>query len=177
MTKTKKIAIAMIVAVCIVVGILMVPSQRGMDKTQLIRIHIIANSDSDADQSVKYVVRDVITSELTDKLQGVRDRNQAYDKLQQLQGDIVAWTDNVLIQQSKSYKSQVTLGYEFFPARMYESIVVDSGYYDALMVTLGEGNGQNWWCVVYPPLCFLGDVNDSVEYRSWLLEWWKSFWD
>ncbi|MCL1944585.1 MAG: stage II sporulation protein R [Firmicutes bacterium] len=178
MIKSKKIFC--IVVVCIVVGLLIslvIPKKSTMS-TELIRIHIIANSDSEEDQRVKLLVRDEITSRLTDNLKNVNDRQQAYTALQELQDDILTWSDDVLNNQGKEYKSSVSLDNEFFPTRIYEGIVVDSGYYDALLITLGNGDGKNWWCVVYPPLCFLTDLpSDYWEYRSFLLEWWNNFWN
>ncbi|MDR3022226.1 MAG: stage II sporulation protein R [Clostridiales bacterium] len=143
---------------------------------ELIRIHIIANSNSVQDQSVKYTVRDFIVDKLTTELQSAKNRNEAYSMLEQKKTYLNTEVDKILKDKSKPYHSNIDLSYEYFPARTYEGFVVDAGYYDAVLITLGEGQGENWWCVVYPPLCFFSQGNlSNFEYKSFLLQLWNNF--
>ena len=76
--------------------------------------------------------------------------------------------DGFLIKKGFNYRSRVEIRNEKFPTRVYEDLTLEAGYYDALIIELGEGKGDNWWCVVYPPLCFTGGEN--VKYRSKIYE-------
>jgi len=140
----------------------------------IIRLHIRAHSDSVDDQNIKLVVRDNIVDFLEPRLAVVGDREGAYRILEQLLGDIQIRTNAVLRSGGFAYSSAARLNNEFFPTRSYEGIVVPSGYYDALIIELGNGTGQNWWCVIYPPLCFVGRQNgsNSFEYRSIIRDLW-----
>ena len=75
-----------------------------------------------------------------------------------------------MAENGKKYRAKVELKQEAFPTRVYNDVVLESGVYDALIITLGEGLGDNWWCVVYPPLCF---SSEKVEYRSVIVEFFK----
>jgi stage II sporulation protein R len=175
--KTKKIVLSLCVVVAMVLVLpLNACASNFFQLDQLIRIHILANSNSTDDQDVKLAVRDKIVENLTERLKDVKTREQAYQKLSQLKTEIDQWAISVLRQNGKQYGADVELENEFFPARIYEGIVVDSGYYDALLVTLGEGAGDNWWCVVYPPLCFITRTpGDDLVYRSIILDLWNKF--
>lgn len=134
-----------------------------------IRIHIRANSNSAEDQAVKLSVRDAVIGYLTPKLKNAASRSDAYSIIEDSIGGITAKADKVLCSYGFSYAAGARLTNEYFPARSYDGVVFDSGYYDALIVELGSGSGDNWWCVAYPPLCFYG--NEDVEYSSIIWEW------
>ena len=81
--------------------------------------------------------------------------------------------DNVLLENGFNYKSKAELNEEYFPTRSYGEYTLENGFYDALIVNLGSGNGDNWWCVVYPPLCFIGSegtYGKNIKYKSKLVE-------
>ena len=142
----------------------------------LIRIHIRANSNSTADQSVKLLVRDAISDYLTDELKNVKTFSAAYDTLQSKLGQISKTAGGVLRQNGFNYGVKVRLNNEFFPTRAYGEVVVESGYYDALIVELGEGKGDNWWCVIYPPLCFVSAQSaGNLSYKSLIQELWEKY--
>lgn len=147
------------------------------EEYQLIRIHIRANSNDTADQEVKLKVRDEIASYLENQLQSVTTVEEAKTELIKLLKTIESKANSVLKKNGFSYTSKAKLNNEFFPTRSYENIVVESGYYDALIIELGSGEGDNWWCVIYPPLCYLEGENsgDSVRYKSYLSEKFKEF--
>ena len=141
----------------------------------VIRLHILAHSDNANDQAVKLIARDNIVGFLEPRLALADNRADAYRILVRLLRDIETSTDSILLYGGFEYSSRARLSNEFFPTRSYEGIIIPSGYYDALIIELGEGAGQNWWCVIYPPLCFVGrgEGSGSIQYRSIIRELWN----
>ena len=109
----------------------------------LVRLHVIARSDSDADQAEKLAVRDEVLAILSPALAGCETREEAVDIILSHQADIEALGDNITME----------LGQEHYPTRDYGAFALPAGEYLSLRVTLGAGAGHNWWCVVFPPLC------------------------
>lgn len=142
----------------------------------LIRIHIRAESNSETDQAVKLKVRDRICEYLECELDGIEDFQSAYAGIEKRLGELTKLADGVLEKEGFSYKARARMSNEFFPTRSYEGIVVESGYYDALIIELGAGKGDNWWCVIYPPLCYL-EVNGAggFRYKSKIKELWDKY--
>ena len=133
-------------------------------KTEYLRIHIRANSNEETDQSVKYEVKNKIVAFLTPLLTECDTKEKAEKVIKENLGSIEKVADEALKARGYAYASKAKINNELFPTRVYESLTLDSGYYDALIIELGEGAGDNWWCVVYPPLCFVGSGN--YVYRS-----------
>ena len=81
-----------------------------------------------------------------------------------------------LLAQNFSYTAKVKINNEYFPARTYENTTLEAGFYDAVIVELGSSAGDNWWCVMYPPLCFVNknENNKQIKYKSKIAEWFKS---
>lgn len=141
------------------------------EKYRLIRIHIRADSNEPEAQAVKLKVRDKVSAYLEKELEGVSDFETAYEKLGKSLGSIEEKANEVLKANGFSYVSKARLNNEFFPTRSYEDIVVESGYYDALIIELGSGKGDNWWCVIYPPLCYLeAKGSGKIRYKSYFAE-------
>lgn len=137
-----------------------------------IRIHIRANSNSDFDQSVKLHVRDAVTEYLTLKLENCTDKRQATSVLESEKENLKNIADRVLKSYNMEYKASVLLKNEHFPKRVYGEYTFPEGDYDALIINLGTGEGNNWWCVAFPPLCFVPDSTggESIVYKSWIKE-------
>ena len=106
---------------------------------------------------------------LTPVLAECKTKERATEKLLLLEGQIEKISNEVLFEQGFSYKSDAEIREELFPTRTYNDFTLESGYYDALIVELGSGEGDNWWCVVYPPLCFVNQ-NAGYVYKSKLME-------
>ena len=137
----------------------------------LLRLHIRANSNQKEDQAVKLLVRDKVSVYLEKELAFVSDFATAKTEIQKRLGKVAEICDAVLKNEGFSYKSSVTFCNEFFPVRSYEGLVVESGYYDAVIIALGTGAGDNWWCVIYPPLCYLEvKSNEKYTYKSKIAE-------
>lgn len=140
---------------------------------ECIRIHIRANSDSQEDQAVKLAVRDNITSYLTSRLENCKNKDDARKVLEQEEDNLVNIANKTLYEHNFTYKASIALKNEYFPDRQYDEYDFPEGYYDALIIYLGEGSGQNWWCVAFPPLCFTpaSGNGEKIVYKSWVKEW------
>ncbi len=137
-----------------------------------IRIHIRANSNCDADQTVKLAVRDGITAYLETALVGCSDKKQAFSVLEREKGNLIKIADGTLAENGFEYKSSIRIDNEYFPVRNYDGYEFPEGNYDAVVINLGSGSGDNWWCVAFPPLCFVPDTQEGekIVYKSWIKE-------
>ena len=145
--------------------------------SEYLRIHIRANSNSEIDQAVKYQVKDAVVETLIPILSSCQTKQEAEQTLEENFSLIESVANNVLLKNGFSYKAKARLASEEFPTRSYDGLVLEQGFYDALILDLGTGEGNNWWCVVYPPLCFLksNPTGQDVVYKSKLVEIIKSF--
>ena len=134
-----------------------------------LRVHIRANSNLIQDQNVKYKIKDQVVDYLTPLFLDCKTKQQAYYILQDNLANIERVADKVLVQEGFTYTCKAKLNNEYFPTRAYQELVLESGFYDALILELGEAKGDNWWCVVYPPLCFVEDQK-NIEYKSKFIE-------
>lgn len=137
-----------------------------------IRIHIRANSNGTSDQSVKLAVRDKITGYLETALSGCKTKREAQAVLQRERANLVSIANNTLMAHGFSYKSSIRIDNEYFPDRVYDGYTFPAGNYDAVVINLGSGEGDNWWCVAFPPLCFVPDSGsgEKIVYKSWIKE-------
>ena len=138
-------ASALTVTLC---AVLQAQSQRMADK--IIRLHVVANSDTRADQAVKLAVRDAVLREAGRVLDGAEDPKQAVAA--QLPA-LEAAANAELQRQGSEDLARVSFRRELFPTREYDTFSLPAGVYDSLRVTIGQGEGHNWWCVIFPPLC------------------------
>lgn len=135
--------------------------QRGIAESVL-RFHVLANSDSQEDQGVKYMVRDEVLDWISGQL-GESDKEEEEQFLLGHLEEIRQVADRTLEQQGFSYRSEVKLENCYFPERTYGDCTFPAGWYEALRICLGEAKGQNWWCVLYPRLCFSDCLHAVVE--------------
>ena len=119
----------------------------------VIRLHVLANSDTEDDQALKLMVRDEVLRVTEPILQGCTSREQAERILGAHADEITAAAQAVVTEQGYDYPVTVLLGKEEYPTRNYENCCFPSGSYVSLRVCIGEAEGQNWWCVLFPPLC------------------------
>ena len=142
---------------------------------QYLRIHIRANSNSDEDQSVKYKVKNEIVEALIPLLADVESFDEAKSIVSQNFGYIEEVVDKTLSDNGFNYTSNASIKNEYFPTRSYDEITLEEGYYDALILNLGSGDGDNWWCIVFPAFCFTQTKKiDNIEYISRIWEIIKS---
>ena len=119
----------------------------------LVRLHVVANSDSEEDQHIKLQVKDAIVSFLQPVMEQFPSKEEAMEYIRRNVSAIQELSNQVLEKLGVKEKVQVTLAPEAFDVRVYDTFSLPSGVYDALRVEIGEGKGKNWWCVVFPSLC------------------------
>ncbi|GGJ91990.1 stage II sporulation protein R [Lentibacillus kapialis] len=129
---------------------------------EAIRLRILANSDKPNDQKLKRKVRDEVNASITEWVEDITDINDARKLIQEKIPEIRAIAANVVQKESEQQDLEVKYGKNItFPAKLYGSYMYPPGEYEAVLITLGEGKGANWWCVLFPPLCFLDFSNGT----------------
>lgn len=139
-----------------------------------LRIHIRANSNLEQDQDIKYIIKDAIVDFLTPAISRCKTKEDFEKTLKDNLLNIECIADEILAQNSFDYKTTAQINNEYFPVRSYDNLTLQNGFYDALIINLGSGKGDNWWCVVYPPLCFLNS-NADYCYKSRIVEFIKKY--
>ena len=134
-------------------------------ENEYLRIHVRANSNDEVDQAVKYKVKDEVVKFITPYAAECTDKEKAMALISSILNKIEEVCDRVLELNGFKYKSKARICSEEFPTRVYGDLTLEAGVYDALIIELGSGTGDNWWCVIYPPLCFTSAATD-VNYRS-----------
>ena len=135
-------------------------------KDKLIRFHVIANSDSDKDQKLKLKVRDEVISYLQPKLENSNSIEESEKIIKNEYKTLENISKKVISKNGYNYTVKVGLEYSNFPAKQYSSVVLPAGKYKALRIIIGEGKGKNWWCVMFPPLCFVDDQNGFIDEKT-----------
>ena len=150
--KLKIWEVSLVIAVVVsLLTVTVVASGQEQLSDKLIRLHVVANSDSDYDQTVKLYVRDAVLEKTQQLTQSAENSEQAEKILTDNLGQIAAAASEKA--EKYGYSAVTTLETEYFPTRQYDTFSLPAGEYKALRVTIGEGKGHNWWCVVFPPLC------------------------
>lgn len=121
---------------------------------EVLRLHIIADSNSDADQQVKLLVKEAVLTYLKPCLEGVTTKKEAIDVISGQLNDLSRTASQVLREQGFSYSAAAELTRSYFPIKTYGDLRLPAGEYDALKIRLGSASGKNWWCLVFPQLCF-----------------------
>lgn len=124
----------------------------------VLRLHIIANSNRDEDQSLKLLVRDRILKDGKELFKNISSRKDAEKIIKENINYLKNIAENEIRKQGYSYKVQIQTGEFPFPVKIYDDIMLPSGKYMAVRIIIGEGKGENWWCVMYPPMCALDDI-------------------
>ncbi|EPZ38278.1 MULTISPECIES: stage II sporulation protein R [Anoxybacillus] len=122
---------------------------------EAVRLRILANSDSPEDQALKRAVRDAVNEQITTWVSDLTSFEEAKQVIAQHVPDIEQTVARVLREKKSDQTYNVTFGRVSFPTKIYGSYIYPAGEYDAVLITLGKGEGANWWCVLFPPLCFL----------------------
>ncbi len=125
----------------------------GSVKENVVRLHVIANSDSPQDQQVKLKVRDALLEKNNAMLSGEVNKDNAIEYFKASKEALLSIANETLKKNDFDYKADITLGTEYYTTRQYGNLTFPAGEYMSLRVVLGEGKGKNWWCVMFPPLC------------------------
>ena len=132
-------------------------------KEELIRFHVLANSDTQEDQELKLKVRDAIISYLQPRLEYSDNIDESEKIIIDSYEELNKISKEIIIENGYNYDVNVELTYSNFPTKQYSSVVLPAGEYKALKVVIGEGQGQNWWCVMFPPLCFVDESSAVID--------------
>ncbi|MBQ3556926.1 MAG: stage II sporulation protein R [Oscillospiraceae bacterium] len=154
-------ALMIAVAVAVPAGMWLNAEQAALADS-VIRLHVIANSDSEADQALKLQVRDRILGQAADLYPAGADVETARQGIEEHLTQLAQAGQRVVEEQGYDYPVTAAVKEVWFPTKRYEDFSLPAGKYTALQVVIGEGSGQNWWCVVFPPLC-LGSVTEELE--------------
>lgn len=129
----------------------------------MIRLHIIANSDSTQDQSLKYRVRDAVIDYMDKQMSGLKNKNDATSFINNHLHEFEQLANNVIVQEGMQEHAKASFGKYPFPSKQYANMILPAGFYDALKIEIGNAKGENWWCVMFPPLCFTEDTKGELD--------------
>ena len=136
-----------------------------------IRIRIIPNSNSAFDQDIKLKVKDKLEITMYDLLKDVKSSKEAEDVIKNNLELVDKDVKEILSEENYDQGYKINFGKNYFPEKTYKGVKYEAGYYESLLITLGKGEGDNWWCVLFPPLCLIeGEENTDVEYKSIVME-------
>ena len=142
-----------------------------MIPNEAIRFRVLANSNSVYDQEVKMDVAMKVQDEIYELLKEEENIDNAKTKLQNNIPKIESTVERIFREKSYMNTFKVEYGYHYFPEKEYKGVKYDEGEYESLLITLGEGKGDNWWCVLFPPLCLVeAEESSEVEYKFFIQE-------
>ena len=168
-----KICVIVVLILLLIIGASFLPTAEV--EYDYLRLHIRANSNSEIDQNIKYEIKDELVEFLTPYFCNVTSKNEAVEIVNNLKEKMSEICVEVLRKNGFNYSANVKINNEYFPTRTYSNTTLESGYYDAVIVELGSAEGDNWWCVMYPPLCFITHENQTeITFKSKIAEWFKS---
>ncbi len=154
MEKTKGFLGWVVFLLLITLVIAVIPTEMdGAIYGDTLRLHILANSNSKEDQQLKLVIRDKLLEKYGRELSSARDIEDAEAMISTLGERVCRDVDGWIKDEGFNYSSNIVIGTEWYDTREYEDFTLPSGYYTSLRVMLGDAEGKNWWCVMYPPLC------------------------
>lgn len=163
MSYYKKIFIAAICVIAAVTAAYTVDAYTGMAKIneKVIRLHVVANSNTVLDQQLKYKVRNNIINKFNNEFENLSTKNDSEKIIVNEINEIRKEAESIIKQEGYSYEVNVYYGNFKFPRKIYDDIVLPEGYYDAVRIEIGKAEGNNWWCVMFPPLCFVDFGQDK----------------
>lgn len=144
-----------VTAMAVVLGTRAPEAAQTYSSGNLLRLRVVAASDSDVDQELKFRVRDAVTEFLAPLLGAVETIDDARDMVQSRVPELEEVVTQTLLSEGFEYPVSLQISKDPFPSRTYGRVIVPAGDYEALRITIGDGEGTNWWCVLFPPLCFL----------------------
>ena len=130
------------------------------------RLHVIANSDSTEDQNLKYLVRDNILNYIQEISNGITSKSEIIEIIKSHSSEIHEIATKTIEENGYNYPVSISIGNFAFPTKKYGDITLPAGLYDAVRVEIGSAKGQNWWCVMFPPLCFVDTTSGIVPENS-----------
>ncbi|MGL4990025.1 MAG: stage II sporulation protein R [Sarcina sp.] len=133
---------------------------------KIIRFHVLANSDSKDDQNLKLKIRDEVIKYMTPILESTKSLDESRKLLLEEKNNVINIAKKIVTDEGYNYNIQVELAKTNFPAKTYGNITLPQGEYEAYRILIGEAKGQNWWCVMFPPLCFIDMSKGQISYEE-----------
>lgn len=163
--KKTLLLIFFIILIYVIVGNVVAKEQLIPDDA--IRIRVIANSNSDYDQNIKLKVKDTLQEDMYKLLENAKNVDEARSIINKNLYLVEKDIDKTLQKEEYPLPFSINFGLNYFPNKEYKGVVYEEGYYESVVVTLGQGLGDNWWCVLFPPLCMIeAEENTDVEYTT-----------
>ena len=163
--KKTLLLIFFIILIYVIVGNVVAKEQLIPDDA--IRIRVIANSNSDYDQNIKLKVKDTLQKDMYKLLENAKNVDEARSIINKNLYLVEKDIDKTLQKEEYPLLFSINFGLNYFPNKEYKGVVYEEGYYESVVVTLGQGLGDNWWCVLFPPLCMIeAEENTDVEYTT-----------
>lgn len=167
----KKIILG-IIGLGLIIGAFSFTNNKGVQADQMvndisnkiIRFHVLANSDSDEDQELKLKVRDEVIKYMSPILDKSKSLDESREILKNNQEKVIKIAEKVIKEEGYNYSVRTELKRENFPVKTYGNITLPEGEYEAFRILIGEAKGQNWWCVMFPPLCFVDMTKGQISY-------------
>jgi stage II sporulation protein R len=138
--------------------------------TDAIRLRVVANSNSVNDQLIKNKISKSIQEEIYNMTYNSKSNTEVKEILNKNYDHLASSINNILESNNVNYDYKLNIGRNYFPKKIYKSIEYPSGYYDSITIELGNHQGLNWWCVIYPPLCLIDEDTENVEYTTLVSE-------
>lgn len=164
MASTKKLLICtfVILGISLVAALFPVHGESEIYDT-VVRFHVIANSDSEGDQALKLKVRDEVIGIVSPAVKDCKNQAEAIAAIGGITDKLQLAAESVIADEGYDYKVSIEIGEEYYPTKTYESCAFPEGTYVSLRINIGEGEGQNWWCCLFPPLCLSAATPDDDE--------------
>jgi len=160
-----KALLTLCICICVTFMLLSLLPVHGEEEiySSVLRLHVLANSDSDEDQALKLKVRDAVLDEAAQITQNAKSIDEAQALIERNEKRLVSAAESVIAEQGFDYGVSLDLGYEEYPTRTYDSLCFPSGSYLSLRIKIGEAEGKNWWCVLFPPMCLSAATSAERE--------------
>ncbi len=172
--KLFKISIICLLFFVFIIGCVYINSnnQTTLKNTDYLRLHIRANSNDECDQNIKFEIKNRVLSLITNDITKIDNKDDLAKYFVENKTTLENFVNDILKDNGFNYISNIVVKNEYFPVRSYHDVTLCGGYYDAIIIELGSAEGNNWWCVAYPPLCFMYESNKmgNITYRSKIIE-------
>lgn len=162
----KKILVIIFIIAISFLGTHVIAEQSVPLEDSVIRFHVLANSDAGYDQALKMEVKDQVVKYMSKEFSGINNINEASKTAQEKLPDIERVAQEVIKSRGYDYPVQVSLGRYEFPTKSYGNLIFPQGEYEAVRIIIGEGEGKNWWCVLFPPLCMVSSSDKGISLEN-----------
>lgn len=162
----KKSWIVLILIGCFMIINVWYTKGQGELSSSVLRLHVLANSDSIADQALKLAVKNEVVEYIRAEFNEIDELEKAKAKAEERIPQIQAQAEAIIKQEGYNYPVQVTVGNYEFPTKSYGNFILPQGEYQAVRVIIGEGEGKNWWCVLFPPLCLVSSSDKGISFDN-----------